>query len=296
MFTSKHFINVISLFFISLTVSIYLFKIFFDFTNYPLPITFLTLIAVFGLIAVLGNLLTKRKDTERPVDISDTSVTIIVMLSLLSVVILYFFQQYLDFYLAAKFFMIPVIMASLIIFADRSLNNAEINFIFFVFAFLNGILIFFSIIFLIPLMVFIVYFFKNSILRLIIFTATTLFLAVFLILLYKSFSLNNYLVQEPTVLNLFLFSHSAWFIFTLILISLIAGYLAADLQEVLFASGILLMFPALLGLIDKITTFGFYYSLAIISTENFFLIFPLPFFILSIKYYKVDRFLGKVIS
>lgn len=295
-FTHKNYINIISLFFISVSVIVLLFQVFSGMIENPLVISILIFSVFFGGIVLLGNIMSGKLSSRKQVKVSDYSIAIIAVLSLISVIVIYMFSHYLDLYLAAKFFMISVIMTSMIIFAENYLAADKINSRFFLFALLNGLLVFFSTIFLIPLLIFTVYFFKNNFLRLALFAVITLFLSIAAAIFVNTFSLENYLAREPSILNLFLFSHPVWFIFLIIVVGLFAGFLAADLQEVLFISGLMLMAPALYGLIDKVIALGLYNSLAISSTENFFLIFPVPFFILAIKYYKVDRYLGKVID
>jgi hypothetical protein len=69
------------------------------------------------------------------------------------------------------------------------------------------------------------------------------------------------------------------------------GWITADLQEVLFSSGIFLFAVYLLSFISKVAELGWNKNVIDFSL----LMVVIPFLVLAIKEYKVDRFLGKVL-
>jgi hypothetical protein len=81
-----------------------------------------------------------------------------------------------------------------------------------------------------------------------------------------------------------------WIIISLFLLTLYAGWIVADLQEALFASGIILFLIYLLSFILLVSEFGWNKN----EIDLSLMIMAIPFLVLSIKEYKVDRFLGKV--
>ena len=73
-----------------------------------------------------------------------------------------------------------------------------------------------------------------------------------------------------------------WMYIVLLVILIYAGWIISDMQELFFVSGLILFFTSVI---------------IFLRGENYFdeMVFSLPFFILSIKEYEVDKFLGKKI-
>jgi hypothetical protein len=102
---------------------------------------------------------------------------------------------------------------------------------------------------------------------------------------------NGYIAAQVSHAHL-LSSIPVWIKILLILIAFYVGWMAADWQEVLFSSGVILFLAFTLQLVFTINQIGWKsseidFSLAILA---------IPFLVLSIKEYKVDRFLGKVLA
>jgi hypothetical protein len=77
----------------------------------------------------------------------------------------------------------------------------------------------------------------------------------------------------------------------LIVASLYIGWIIADFQEVLLASGLVYFILFTISFLFKITQWGWNKEWIDLSL----MIFAVPFLVLSIKEYKVDRFLGKIL-
>jgi len=83
-----------------------------------------------------------------------------------------------------------------------------------------------------------------------------------------------------------------WIIIFLVIVSLYIGWIVADLQEVLFTSGLIYFISFITSFLFKVAQFGWNNE----AIELSLMIVAIPFLVLSIKDYKVDRFLGKVLE
>ena len=126
-------------------------------------------------------------------------------------------------------------------------------------------------------LIFLLFFFRNNL--------KNLFLSFFLIFLFdliiKYFMIGNYSGE------IFYWGFSWGWITLLYLLSIYAGWMVADMQEVYFSTGIVIFFWSLIFLISNNNSF--INSAAVTS----FLI-SIPFFLSSFRRYKIDKFLGKV--
>ncbi|PIS45085.1 MAG: hypothetical protein COT22_07115, partial [Ignavibacteria bacterium CG08_land_8_20_14_0_20_37_9] len=85
-----------------------------------------------------------------------------------------------------------------------------------------------------------------------------------------------------------------WIYFIFPLLVLYAGWMIADFQELLFASGVLTFLLVSISFIMTIGDVGMYQAYSNSRFDISYYILSIPFFILSLKEYKVDWFLGKV--
>lgn len=126
-------------------------------------------------------------------------------------------------------------------------------------------------------LIFLLFFFRNNL--------KNLFLSFFLIFLFdliiKYFMIGNYSGE------IFYWDFSWGWITLLYLLSIYTGWMVADMQEVYFSTGIVIFFWSLIFLISNNNSF--INSAAVTS----FLI-SIPFFLSSLRRYKIDKFLGKV--
>ncbi len=118
-----------------------------------------------------------------------------------------------------------------------------------------------------------------------------LLLIPFLIWDEKSFMHNG-----PIAIQSYLSHIPFWSAVLFILISAAAGWIAADLQEVFFACGIFLFIPVFVSMLIQISQVGFNEAIVNDIFDPSYYIFCIPFLLLSIKDYKVDKTLGKILT
>lgn len=159
---------------------------------------------------------------------------------------------------------------------EKSLNNKSI-----IMALFAGLILSTEIIFIYPFLILLLFYFRNNLKNglfflLITFISFVLFNLPFIIWNDLFFFQNKFINCQFLYLPL-------WLIIILFLITIYVGWMISDFQELLFSSGIILF--------------------AIISLSFFFQPFDLslyflsfPFLLISIKEYKIDYYLGKIIS
>lgn len=180
-----------------------------------------------------------------------------------------------------------ILFISLFIIANNNLIEKSVNNKSIVMALFAGLILSTEIIFIYPFLLFLLFYFRNNL-------KTGLF---FLLITFISFVLFNL----PFIIwnNLF-FLHSKfissqflylplWLIIILFLITIYVGWIISDFQELLFSSGIILFAIISLSFFFQPLDKPLAYDLSL-----YFLSFP--FLLISIKEYKVDYYLGKIIS
>jgi hypothetical protein len=181
--------------------------------------------------------------------------------------------------------LILLVIVSIFI-SERFLDNNKLDWKFFLVAFLFGVILSIEQLVSFIYLIYLLHLFRYEI------TKGTVFIlgmiaayAVFLFLADK-----GYLTVAVSQINYFQML-PIWAIILLFIITLYLGWIVADLQEVLFASGIILFFIFILTFPFWISQLGWHKN----EIDLSFLIMVIPFLVLSIKEYKVDRFLGKVL-
>ncbi len=111
----------------------------------------------------------------------------------------------------------------------------------------------------------------------------------FLIWDYEAFLNNNPFLWQMELLNI-----SGWSLIFFLTVAIICGWMISDLQEYFFVTGVIIFMIVLTGYSSSANEFGFLVSIKNGSLNLAYLVYSIPFLILSIKEYKVDRFLGKV--
>ncbi len=125
----------------------------------------------------------------------------------------------------------------------------------------------------------------------IVFLTFVLLLVPFVIWDEKSFLHNG-----PVAVQSYLSHIPFWTAALFILISAAAGWVVSDLHEVFFACGIFLFAPVFASMLNQISQVGFYPAVVGDVFDQSYYIFCIPFLLLSIKNYKVDKTLGRVLS
>ena len=170
--------------------------------------------------------------------------------------------------------------------SERYLDNQKLDWKFFLIASLFGVTLSAEKIIGLIYIIYVLYTFRNDFVKMSIFTAAVL--AVYFLLSFLTDK--GYVTFLASQSNYFQIQMPGWVWVLLIIVVLYVGWITADLQEVLFSSGIILFIFFLLSFIFQIAEVG--WNLEFINFS--FLLTAIPFFVLSIRDYKVDRFLGKV--
>lgn len=159
--------------------------------------------------------------------------------------------------------------------SDKFLNADEFDLFIVSLTFILGFISYFSFFPLIYYIVFLLFFFRNNVLRFLIFISA---IVAFYFLIQKfMLGIINF--------EIFYWDFSVIWVIVLYILSIYTGWMVADIQEVYFGSGIIIFLWSLIFWLTN-NSFG---DISIIS-----LITSIPFFIFSIRKYKVDKFLGKV--
>ncbi|GAB6282598.1 MAG: hypothetical protein STSR0008_13440 [Ignavibacterium sp.] len=176
---------------------------------------------------------------------------------------------------------LAILFISLFIIANNNLIEININNKSIIMALFTGLILSTELIFIYPFLIFLFFYFRNNL-------KNGLF---FLLITFISFVLFNL----PFIIwNDLFFFHSKfinsqflylplWLIIILFLITIYVGWMISDFQELLFSSGIILF---------VISSLSFFYQPFDLSLY----LLSFPFLLISIREYKVDYYLGKIIS
>ncbi len=140
----------------------------------------------------------------------------------------------------------------------------------------------------------VLYFFRNDLMKGVYFSLIVI--NTFLLLIIPFFLWNSeiFINNGPFAIQM-LYLPTGYLIFFFIL-SIYTGWIVSDFQELLFSSAIIIFMIVTLSFILTINETGFYSAFYQDRFDISYYIFTIPFFILSIKEYRVDKFLGKVMA
>jgi len=187
---------------------------------------------------------------------------------------------------SGSFSLIMLAIVSIFI-SERFLDNNKLDWKFFLIAFLFGLTLSAHLLVTFIYIIYLLYVFRNNIAKGVIFVLVML--AAYAVLSFLADK--GYVTIVASHVNVFSTKIPVWVLVLLAVITLYVGWIVADLQEVLFASGLILFFFFVLSYLFRAADFGW-------STNEIdfsLLIMIMPFLVLSIKEYRVDRFLGKVL-
>jgi len=177
-----------------------------------------------------------------------------------------------------------VIVSSFI--SERFLRNSKLDWKLFLVAFLFGATISIELLMGFIYLIFLLHLFRYEIIKGLVFVLGML--AAYVLILFLADK--GYLTITASQINYFQVL-PIWIIILVLCVTLYIGWIAADLQEVLFASGVVLFFIFILTFLFRVSQFSWNKN----EIDLSFLVMAIPFLVLSIKEYKVDRFLGKVL-
>lgn len=180
-----------------------------------------------------------------------------------------------------------LILVSIFI-SERFLEPAKLDWKFFLIALLFGITISSNLIIGFVYGLYLLYLFRNELIKGLVFVV--IIFAV--VLLSKYLPEGGYFRLAFTESQYYEMYLPVWVYLVLFMISIYVGWIVSDLQEVLFINGIMLFIISMLVLFFKPSAAGFSFN----ETNLSFFLMAIPFLVLSIKDYRVDRFLGKVLQ
>ena len=174
-----------------------------------------------------------------------------------------------------------VLVISIIFILSKFIDVDKVNIKFAFLSFLFGAFLCTRIIVVIPFLLSILFFFRYNLKNLLLFVLLSLLICFALIAPFIRWDYSSFLLFGPftgAIAEL-----PMWMYIVMFFILIYAGWMISDMQELFFASGLVLFFISLMIFLRG----GRYFDE---------MVFSLPFFILSIKEYQVDKFLGKKIS
>ncbi len=140
------------------------------------------------------------------------------------------------------------------------------------------------------------YVFRNDIPKGLIFIAIVLSVFILLLVPFIIWDEKSFMQNGPIAIQSYLSHIPFWSAALFIFISAIVGWVVSDLHEAFFACGIFLFIPVLVSMLIQISQVGFHRAIIGDIFDPSYYIFCIPFFILSIKEYKVDKTLGKILQ
>lgn len=315
LFTKKHFINLITCIIIWISGVTFIYKYF----DKPAPKIFFYSI-IFPIVLILIGWTEKYYKSFLTKDILFLAMLIvtaaeillyrfdyigypsIVAFSILWLLIIYYSQNVKTSLIQlAVFLLSPVLYSELISFSgifalamliilsifisERFLENNKLDWKFFLIAFLFGATLSAGLWVGFIYIIYLLYVFRTNITKGLEFIL--IMVIAYALLLFLSDK--GYITMAAVQTNYFQLIPN-WIIILLLLATLYAGWIAAEFHEVLFASGVILFFIYILSFVFTVAVFGWNKD----EFDFLLMMMAIPFLVLAIKEYKVDRFLGKV--
>jgi hypothetical protein len=193
---------------------------------------------------------------------------------------------YLEMISFSGIFALAMMVIVSILLSERFLDARKLDWKFFLLAFLFGATISADYIISVIYIVYLLFVFRANLKNGLIFSAAVILAFFVFMYLGSNGTITLFTSQSGSMMNYF----PLWLIIPLVLLTIYIGWMAADIQEVLFSCGIILFSVFVLSLIIKISTFGWNKD----AIDFSLVMMAIPFLVLAIKEYKVDRFLGKV--
>ncbi|MHB1687634.1 MAG: hypothetical protein ACYCVH_09695 [Ignavibacteriaceae bacterium] len=176
--------------------------------------------------------------------------------------------------------MLPII---LIFLAEKFLNRDVDNFKFDLFGILFGLTLSTRSVVAVIYAVYFIYFFKLNIPKGILFSFLVLLVFWLILLPFFLWDQHSFIQNGPFAIQSYLSHIPIWNVFVFLVIAIYLGWIASNLQEVFFASGIMLFMPVFVSMIYKISAVGFYQAVVNDVFDLSYFIFCIPFLLLSIQ-------------
>lgn len=184
------------------------------------------------------------------------------------------------------------LVISLLFLAEEKLEVDQKNISFFVLALLFGFFLSTRLIVFVWLAMFLLFFFRNNLKNGMIFLAIVLFVFLLSLLPFYLWDAEAFLNKGPFAVQTIYLPKWIFFIFPFFVLYI--GWMIADFQELLFASGVLTFLLVSISFLMTIGDVGISEAIFNSRFDISYYVLSVPFFILALKEYRVDRFLGKV--
>ncbi len=179
--------------------------------------------------------------------------------------------------------------------AEKYFQPGELNLRFFLFAILFGLVLSTRSVVGLVYAIYFLYLFRFEIPKGIIFTLSVSIVFGLTLLPFIIWDPHSFFHNGPFAIQSFLSYLPIWVIFIFLILSIYASWSVGDIQDVFFASGLMLFLPVLLSMIIKIIQHGFYNAVVNDIFDLSYFVFCVPFFVFALKDYIVNKFLGKVL-
>ena len=170
------------------------------------------------------------------------------------------------------------------------------GFRFLLFGVLFGLVLSTRSVMIVPMIIFLLFYFRNDFKKLFLFGAIIVVVFILQILPLVIWDANLFIEKGPFAIQSHLADLPKWFIGFCIILSIYFGWIVQNIREVFFTTGIMLFIMIITSYISKIFEFGF--QLAFFG-DNYidpaYLAFVLPFLILSVEDYEIDKALGRML-
>lgn len=192
----------------------------------------------------------------------------------------------------SELFTNTVLIISLFFLAEQKLNEQEKNISFFVLALMFGFFLSTRLIAFLWLAMFLLFFFRNNLKNGVLFFSIAFSVFLLSLLPFYLWDAEAFINKGPFVVQTIYLPMWIFVVFPVIILYI--GWMIADFQELLFASGVLTFLLVSISFIMTISDVGISEAIFNSRFDISYFILSVPFFILALKEYKVDWFLGKV--
>ncbi|HUX92475.1 MAG TPA: hypothetical protein VMV36_01620 [Ignavibacteriaceae bacterium] len=189
--------------------------------------------------------------------------------------------------------MIPVVLIFLM---EKFYDRDNYNYKFDLFGILFGLALSTRSVVAIIYAVYIVYLFKSNIPKGITFIFLLALVFWFTLLPFFLWDQNSFLTNGPFAVQSYLSFLPFWNVIIILGIAIYLGWIVSNLNEVFFATGIMLFLPVFLSMLYKIFEVGFYQAVVYDVFDLSYFIFCMPFLLLSIQEQKTVKSIGKILA
>jgi len=185
-----------------------------------------------------------------------------------------------------------ILVISLFFLAEQKLNEHKKNILYFVLALLFGFLLSTRLIAFVWLALFLFFFFRNNLKNGALFLSISFLVFLLSLLPFYLWDAQAFINKGPLAVQTIYLPMCIFVVFPFIVFYI--GWMIADFQELLFASGVLTFLLVSISFLMTIGDVGMSEAFFKSRFDISYYILSVPFFILALKEYRVDRFLGKV--